>query len=134
MTALFSVRLILDREAQSLRVGNLSATWRGKGDIQAVPEALARKASEHDDVFEIVGEVKGKKADQSVQIKKVEEDLEEKEKAEMPSLVDINMMDKAALTSYALREFGQQIDSKWSAERARKYIQDLMGQKLYGRG
>jgi hypothetical protein len=133
MTAYFSVRLILDREAQSLRVGKTVVTWSGKGDTQVVPEEIARKATEHSDVFEVLAEVKGKKTEKAVQIEEVE-DLEEKEKAEMPSLVDINMMDKAALTAYALREFGQQIDAKWSAERARKLIQDLMGQKLYGRG
>jgi hypothetical protein len=129
MTAI-SVRLIIDRETQILRANGYEVAWHGLGDVQVVSEEIAKKASIHTDVFEIIGEAKGKKALADVPLKKVEE---EQEKTEMPALVDINVMDKSALTAYALREFGQQIDAKWSADRSRKYIQDLMGRKLYGR-
>lgn len=118
------VKYIGQKASQFFRFEDLGVTWSGPDDVQLVPEQFAGTINSHPSIWEIVGHAKDKKPAE------IQEKSEE-QPVEVPVLVDINTMDKDALAAYCQREFGLPTDPKWSATRLRKYVQDVMGQKLY---
>ena len=118
------VKYIGQKASQFFRFEDLEVTWFGQGDVQLVPEQFAGTINQHPSIWEIVGHAKDRKPAEITE-EKVEEPVE------IPALVDINSMDKAALHAYCQREFGLTTDPKWPVTRLRKYVQDVMGQKLY---
>lgn len=120
---MLKVKYIGSKPAQTFRFEDLIITWFGNGDVQQVPDHFKGTIEAHPSAWEIVGHAKDKKPEI------IEETKEEP--VEQPLLVDIASMDKAALQAYCQREFGLTVDQNWSATRLRKYVQDVMGQKMH---
>lgn len=120
---MLKVKYIGIKPTQAFRFEDLTITWYGNGDIQQVPDSFKGTIEAHSTVWEIVGHAKDAKSEM------IEETKEEP--VETPTLVDISNMDKASLQAYCQREFGLTVDQNWSATRLRKYVQDVMGQKMH---
>jgi hypothetical protein len=98
--------------------------WSEFGDIQDVPDAALEGISSNAHLWEIVGHAK---TDEPAEMPA---EIPEKPDLSVP-LVDLNSMDKTQLHAYLQREFGQNVDQRWSADRLRKYVRDQMGQRQY---
>ena len=105
-----------------LLCGSTLITWAEPGDVQEVPESglVAIETNRH--VWEIVGH--------SNTPEPVEIPVETVEEPSLdPPLVDLNVMDKAQLKAYCQREFGEQVDKRWSESKIRQYITSQIGRR-----
>lgn len=117
---MLKVKYIGPKASQSWRVDGRDVLWDGPGAVLDVPDSFAPTMAAHPGTWEIVGRV------DSGEPAPVPEEPDTH-----PPLLDIQRMDKADLTAYALREFGQELDARWSAARMRKYVQDRIAQRAY---
>ena len=99
-------------------------TWAKYGDVQEVPDKYRQTINQHPDIWEIVGHAK------TAEPAEMPAEIPEQPDLSVP-LVDLNSMDKAQLHAYLQREFGQNVDQRWSTDRLRKYVRDQMGQRQY---
>lgn len=97
-------------------------TWICPGDVQEVPESATDAIRGNPHAWEIVGH--------SSRPEPVEIPEEKTEETEVnPPLVDLNSMDKDQLQAYCQREFGEQVDKRWSESRIRQYITSQIGRR-----
>lgn len=96
--------------------------WPAPGDVCEVPEALREGIEGNPHVWQIVG--------RSNTPEPAEMSAETVEEPPLdPPLVDLNAMDKAQLQTYCQREFGEQVDKRWSEGRIRQYITSQIGRR-----
>ena len=105
-----------------LLCGKTIITWTEPGDVQEVPEAGRDVIESNAHVWQIVGH--------SSTAEPVEMPAETVEEPSLdPPLVDLNVMDKAQLQAYCQREFGEQVDKRWSESKIRQYITSQIGRR-----
>jgi hypothetical protein len=105
-----------------LLCGKTLVTWTEPGDVQEVPEAGRSAIEGNPHVWEIVG--------RSSSPEPAEITVETEEEPSLdPPLVDLNAMDKAQLQTYCQREFGEQVDKRWSESKIRQYITSQIGRR-----
>lgn len=122
---MLKIKYIGTKPTKYANFGGLELNFSGPGDIKLVPESFAGAILQHPDVWEIVGHADVPEPDE------IPAEIKE-EPTETVTLVDVNAMDKAQLQAYCQREFGHTVDPKWNANRLRKYVRDVMGQRQYG--
>ena len=105
-----------------LLCGKTLVTWTEPGDVQEVPESMRDTIISNPHVWQIVG--------RSNTPEPAEMPVETVEEPRLdPPLVDLNAMDKAQLQTYCQREFGEQVDKRWSESRIRQYITSQIGKR-----
>lgn len=105
-----------------LLCGKTLVAWTEPGDVQEVPESMRDAITSNAHVWQIVG-----RSNTPEPAEMPEETVEEPSLD--PPLVDLNSMDKAQLQTYCQREFGEQIDKRWSEGRIRQYITSQIGRR-----
>lgn len=118
---MLKVKYIGPKASQSWRVDGRDVLWDGPGAVLDVPDSFAATITAHPGTWEIVERV------DSGEPEPVPEEPDTH-----PPLLDIQAMDKPELAAYALREFGEELNPRWSAERMRKYVQERIAQDSYG--
>ena len=97
-------------------------TWTEPGDVQEVPEASLSAIEGNPHVWQIVGR------SNTPEPAEMPEEMVEEPPLD-PPLVDLNVMDKAQLQTYCQREFGEQVDKRWSESKIRQYITSQIGRR-----
>jgi len=105
-----------------LLCGKTLVTWTEPGDVQEVPEAGRAAIESNAHVWEIVGHSNAPEPAE-ITVETVEEPPLD------PPLVDLNVMDKAQLKAYCQREFGEQVDKRWTESKIRQYITSQIGRR-----
>jgi hypothetical protein len=121
---MLQVKYIGAKASQSWVVNGRSVLWERYGATLSVPDDFEKTIAAHPGNWEIVGHAK---TDEPAEMPA---EIPEKPDLSVP-LVDLNSMDKTQLHAYLQREFGQNVDQRWSADRLRKYVRDQMGQRQY---
>lgn len=121
---MIKVKYVGPKASQSWPVDGKNVLWERYGAVLEVPDAFEGTINAHPGNWEIVGHAAEPEPDEIPQERVEEISLD-------PPLVDLSTMDKAQLQTYCQREFGEQVDKRWSEDRVRQYITTKIGSRIH---